>query len=411
MQLPNNLGQLTYCLNIHPAQSWEEVRAALQGPVRKVKQALAPETSFAVGLRFSAQALRSLEEPASRAELKALFAVQGYRALTVNGFPYGVFHGARVKEAVYQPDWRFAERLDYTCGLASLMAELGSPGDTVSLSTVPGTFKPFGRGAEALMADNLLKAAAHCVELEQRTGVTVAIALEPEPYCFLETIDEAIGFFHRYLYADTAIRHLTKMTGLTASQAASALPRHLGLCYDVCHAAVEFENPQASIKALNDAGIPIHKLQLSAALRIPKIDADARHALEAFCEPTYLHQVVASDQNGLTRYADLPEALARSADADGEEWRIHYHVPIFVEKLGRFETTQSFLAEVLALHRRKPIAPHLEVETYTWHVLPEALKGASVEDAIMREMQWVQGQLCGEVGYVERAAMLREQPC
>ncbi|WP_216594748.1 hypothetical protein [Halomonas sp. PR-M31] len=146
MQLPNNLGQLTYCLNIHPAQSWEEVRVALQGPVRKVKQALTPNTSFAVGLRFSAQALRSLEEPSSRAELKALLAEQGYRALTVNGFPYGVFHGTRVKEEVYQPDWRFAERLDYTCGLATLMAELGTPGDTVSLSTVPGTFKPSGEG-------------------------------------------------------------------------------------------------------------------------------------------------------------------------------------------------------------------------------------------------------------------------
>lgn len=394
MQLPGNLGQLTYCLNIHPAQSWEEVRAALQGPVRKVKQALAPETSFAVGLRFSAQALRSLEEPASRAELKALFAKEDYRAVTVNGFPHGVFHGARVKEEVYQPDWRFAERLDYTLGLATLMAELGTPGDDVSLSTVPGTFKPLARGAEARMAENLLTAAAHCVELAQRSGVTVAIALEPEPYCFLETIDEAIAFFDRYLFADTTVRRLAQMTGLTASQAAEALPRHLGLCYDVCHAAVEFEDPQASIKALRSAGVPIHKLQLSAALRIPEINADARHALEDFCEPTYLHQVVASRNNELTRYADLPEALARSGDADGEEWRVHYHVPIFIETLGQFETTQTFLSEILALHRREPIAPHLEVETYTWHVLPEALKGASVEDAITREMQWVMGQLC-----------------
>lgn len=393
MHLPDNLGQLTYCLNIHPAETWDEVRAALLGPVRSVRRSVSPDASFAVGLRLSAQALHSLDSPASRAELKDLLASEDYRAVTVNGFPYGTFHGTRVKEAVYQPDWRLEARLAYTKALADLMAELGASGDHVSLSTVPGTFKPLSTGAEAVMADNFVQAAAHCVALEQRTGVTVAIALEPEPHCFLETVEEATHFFDRYLFSEAAIRRLTKLTGLSSSEAARALPRHLGVCYDVCHAAVEFEDPQASIAMLRAAGLPIHKLQLSAALRIAEINAATRDALADFNEPTYLHQVVASGPGGLSRYADLPEALARGTQADGEEWRIHYHVPIFVESLGAFETTQPFLSEILALHRAEPISPHLEIETYTWHVLPEALKSDSVEDAIAREMRWVLEQL------------------
>lgn len=393
MHLPDDHGQLTYCLNIHPAETWDEVRAALLGPVRSVRRAVSPDAPFALGLRFSAQALDSLAAPGARAELKDLLASEDYRAVTVNGFPYGTFHGTRVKEDVYQPDWRLEARLRYTVALAELMAELGTAGDRISLSTVPGTFKPLSIGAEAAMADNLLQAVAHCVALERRTGVTVAIALEPEPFCFLETIEEATGFFERYLFCETAVRRLAALTRLSGAEAASALPRHLGLCYDVCHAAVEFEDPRASIAMLRTAGIPVHKLQLSAALRVAEVNATNRHALAEFNEPTYLHQVVARGPRGLARYSDLPEALARGARADGEEWRIHYHVPIFVGSLGAFETTQPFLAEILAMHRAAPISPHLEVETYTWHVLPAALKSVSVEEAIVREMRWVTERL------------------
>ncbi len=393
MNLPDDLGQLTYCLNIHPTESWSDVRAALLGPVREVKRAVSPHAPFAVGLRLSAEALGALSVPAARGELKDLLAREDYRALTVNGFPYGTFHGTPVKAAVYQPDWRCEERLRYTTGLADLMAELGVAGDGISLSTVPGTFKPLGAGAEAVMADNLLKAAGHCVTLARRTGVTVAIALEPEPHCFLETVEEAARFFEAYLFCESGVRRLAALTGLSRAQAADALPRHLGLCYDVCHAAVEFEDPRASLAALRGAGVPIHKLQLSAALRVAEVNAITREALRDFCEPTYLHQVVARSATGLQRFADLPEALARGAAADGEEWRIHYHVPIFIESLGAFGTTQDFLAEILALHRREPIASHLEIETYTWHVLPERLKQARVEEAIAREMRWVREQL------------------
>ena len=140
------------------------------------------------------------------ADLKQILAENDFRAVTVNGFPYGPFHGTRVKEDVYQPDWRMRERLDYTVQLADLMAEIAPGADEpVSLSTVPGTFKPLGNGAEAEMAGNMIRAAAHCARLRERTGVTVALAIEPEPFCFLETIAEAVDFFQRHLYGAEAV--------------------------------------------------------------------------------------------------------------------------------------------------------------------------------------------------------------
>lgn len=393
MKLEDHSGHLTYCLNIHPTQTWAEVRDALLGPVAKVKAALCPDAPFAVGLRFSGEALGDLSDPARRAELKALLVDQDFLAITVNGFPYGRFHGARVKEEVYQPDWRSDIRVRYTNDLADLMAEIAPPGERVSLSTVPGTFKPLSRGAEGTMAENYLLSVAHLIGLKARTGVHVALAIEPEPFCFLETIAESIAYFEGYLFSENAVARLAGLTGLSPVQARAALPEHLGLCYDVCHAAVEFEDPAGSIAALRQAGIPIHKLQLSAALRIPNVGAPQRAALGAFDEPTYLHQVVRNTRDGLKTHVDLPGALALGADTDGEEWRVHFHVPIYLDDLGAFSSTRDFLEQILTLHRASPISPHLEIETYTWDVLPGATRGQSVDHDIVRELNWVRGQL------------------
>ena len=183
------------------------------------------------------------------------------------------------------------------------------------------------------------------------------------------------------------------MTGLSPDVAARKLPRHLGLCYDVCHAAVEFEDPANSIQMLRDAGIPVHKLQLSSAVRVASGSAREREVLARYNEPTYLHQLIANGPSGLTRFSDLTEALGDGGARDGEEWRVHFHVPVFLESLPDFDTTQAFLAEILALHRRDPISPHLEVETYTWDVLPQGLRAGKVEDAVARELGWVVEQL------------------
>ncbi len=389
MRLPAGLGELTYCMNIHPGVTWPEVRAALTDPARAVKAALSPDAPFAIGLRFSAQVVEDLRDPQARAELKAILAAEGFRAVTVNGFPYGHFHGVPVKAEVYQPDWRQEARFEYTCALADLMAEIAPEGETVSLSTVPGSFKPLSVGADAEMAERYIRVAAHCHALRSRSGVTVAIAIEPEPFCFLETIAETVDFFEEHLFSDAAVTRMAELTGLDREAARDALPRHLGLCYDVCHAAVEYEDPAGSIAALRAAGIPVHKLQLSAALRVPQVTPEARAALAAFDEPTYLHQVVSRRGRDLARYPDLPEALAKGAAEDGAEWRVHFHVPVFVADLGVLATTQDFLAGILALHARAPISAHLEVETYTFGVLPPALDAGTVDQAVVRELRWV----------------------
>ena len=395
MRLSEGLGWLTYCQNIHPTQTWAECRAALEGPTAAVKARICPDAAFAVGLRFSAETLRELTPGSpARAELRRILAAHDFRAVTMNGFPYGPFHGTAVKENAYRPDWTTPERLAYTCDLADLMAELAPPGEfpapsTVSLSTVPGTFKPWAAGREAEMAANLIAAAAHLARIETDTGVRIALAIEPEPFCFLETIAEAVAFFRDHLFADAAVRAVADAAGLSAGEAARAVPRHLGLCYDVCHAAVEYEDAAASVAALREAEIPVHKLQLSAALRVAPVHEAARRALAVYDEPVYLHQTVASANGGLIRYADLAEPLARGAASDGEEWRVHFHVPIFVEDLGAFGTTQAFLREILAIHREAPISGHLEVETYTWDVLPPHLTEAGLEAAVARELGWV----------------------
>lgn len=393
MRLPGRLGHLTYCLNIHPTQTFDEAIAALRGPVAEVKRAISPDAPFAVGLRFSGQALADLADPVKRSELKALLDTHGYLGVTVNGFPYGRFHGTRVKEEVYQPDWRSEERVRYTRDLADLMAEIAPRGAFVSLSTVPGTFKPLSLGAGAAMADNYLRAVAHLIGLRAKTGVTVALAIEPEPACFLETIAETVAYFTDHLFGAAAAARVAELTGLTAAEAADALPQHLGLCYDVCHAAVEYEDPLDSIAALRDAGIPIHKLQLSAALRIPAVGPAERAALAAFDEPTYLHQVIRRTPDGLKPFVDLPQALALGDVADGEEWRVHFHVPVFLGDLGAFSSTRDFLQDILALHRQSPISPQLEVETYTWDVLPDTIRGKTVAEDIVSEMRWVLDQL------------------
>jgi sugar phosphate isomerase/epimerase len=394
MQLAGGLSELTYCSNIHPGEDWPAIARVLATHVPAVKARVSPDAPMGVGLRLAAVAAEALRAPAALAELRDLLAANDLYVFTVNGFPYGPFHGTRVKEDVYQPDWRTEERVRYTDALTDLLAELTPEGGFASLSTVPGTFKPLARGNEPAMAERMIRSAAHMAKVAGETGRTVALAIEPEPFCFLETIAETVAFFEQHLFGEHAVSRMGQLAGLDRRAAATALRRHLGLCYDVCHAAVEFEDAAASFQALERAEIPVHKLQLSAALRVPGVTATARDALRAFAEPTYLHQVIGRTPEGsVVRHVDLPEALARGAAADGEEWRIHFHVPIFIGDMERFATTQNFLDEVLALHRARPLSRHLEVETYTWDVLPDAYRGVSVDEAIARELNWVRERL------------------
>jgi sugar phosphate isomerase/epimerase len=390
---------LSYCTNIHRGESWVETLAGLRRYLPEVKRQVAPAMAMGVGLRLSNVASETLAAQAGElSAFKAFLADHGLYVFTINGFPYGPFHGTRVKEEVYQPDWRFAERLAYSNRLADLLLELLPDTDAIdgSISTVPATFRPLGAtpGALQQIQENLLQHAAHLVRARQRTGRTVTLALEPEPMCYLETSEELVPFLEAQIFARAAVARLAALTGLSAVAAEDALRRHIGICYDVCHAAIEFEDPAASIARLRDAGIGIFKLQLSAALKVPSVDRETLAQLGRFDEGVYLHQVVERRRGGdLVRYLDLAPAFADIERSYGSEWRVHCHVPVFLDKLPVLQTTQDFLAEILAIHMRSPISPHLEVETYTFDVLPEELRRVDVATAVARELDWVNQRL------------------
>lgn len=399
MKLEGVAGHLTYCSNIHPGETWAEVRANLGRYVPSVRDRVARGRPFGVGLRLSAEAAQALARPDAMSELKAFLARENLYIFTLNGFPYGTFHGKRVKEDVYLPDWQDLKRLEYTNLMADLLAELlpDDLGLTGSVSTVPGAFKENVRTPEtvARMTDLMVQHAAHLVQLKKRTGKHIALALEPEPCCFLETIDETVAFFRDHLFGDAAVRRLADLVGIDRTGAQRALRDHVGVCLDLCHAAVEFEDPQGSVAQLADAGIGVYKMQITAGLRLPELSKAALTSVRQFDDPVYLHQVVETGPEGLTRYVDLPEAL-RSAEGRGlagREWRVHCHVPVFVDDLGAFSSTQPFIRDVLRLQKRQPISTHLEVETYTWNVLPPQLRAEGMDHAIARELAWVREEL------------------
>ncbi len=399
MILDGGRGHLTYCTNIHPGETWAEVRSNLEQHLPPVRARLAPDASFGIGLRLSAEAAQALAHPRALAEFKDFLARGRFYVFTLNAFPYGTFHGKRVKEDVYLPDWQDVKRLEYTDLMADLLAELlpGDLGLTGSVSTVPGAFKENARAPEtvARMTDLMVRHAAHLVQLKKRSGKHIALALEPEPCCFLETVDETVAFFRDHLFADAAIRRLSELAGIDRMQAQRALRDHLGVCLDLCHAAVEFEDPQRCVAQLADAGIGVYKMQVTAGLRLPELSKAALAGVRQFDDPVYLHQVVESGPGGLTRYVDLPDALraAEARGSAGREWRVHCHVPVFVDDLGAFSSTQPFIRDVLRLHRRQPISTHLEVETYTWNVLPPQLRAEGMDHAIARELAWVRDEL------------------
>ena len=387
---------LTYCSNIHAGESWSDVDRALRGALPAIRQHLKATGPFAIGLRLSDRAARELEQPAALNEFLDYLRLGDYYVPTINGFPFGAFHGERVKERVYLPDWREPARLEYSNRLATLLAALLADRSLSegSVSTVPGAFKGHLHSDDdpAAIARGILEHATHLARLRERTGVTIALGIEPEPACFIETTGEAVDFFTRFLFDDAFVGAWSRGQGAMLS--VEDVRRHIGVCFDACHMAVQFEDPAASLNDLDRAGIRIPKFQISSALRVsdPSPGSPGRRALERFAEDTYLHQVVSRSGGGLTRFVDLPEALAADVRV-ADEWRIHFHVPIVLRLLGELETTQPDLETMLALVSARPAAACLEVETYTWGVLPAEYRTAQMSEAIARELAWARDRV------------------
>ena len=387
---------LSYCTNIHPGESWDEIRGNLERYLPQVKRRVCPDAPFGVGLRLSAIAARSLSAPEALAQFQGFLRHNDLYVFTINGFPYGPFHGTRVKEDVYLPDWREEARLDYTNTLADVLAALLPAGAHGSISTVPGAFKPNAATPQAMaqIAGLLIRHVAHLLDVERKSGRTIVLALEPEPCCLLETVAETVAFFRDHLHSRRAATTLASLAGLALGEADAALRRHLGICLDLCHAAVEFEDPADCLDALAGAEIAIAKIQVTAGLRIARVTSDSVAGLQSFDDGVYLHQVVERASGALHRYVDIDAACASDRWRSGDsEWRVHFHVPVYVEDLGGFSSTQSFVRAALALHRQRTRSPHLEVETYTWSVLPPRARDVAIDEAIARELLWVQKEL------------------
>jgi sugar phosphate isomerase/epimerase len=363
---------LTYCTNIHPAVGWDAVLRSLEDHAPALKARLSPDAPFGIGLRLSGAESAELLVGDRLARLRKWLDGEGLYVFTINGFPHGTFHGEPVKADVHAPDWRSDERVAYTLRLATILAELLPDGDGGTISTSPLSYGAWlaDRNELALATNNVAVVAAVLRELREERGAHIALAIEPEADGALATCADLVEW-----WPDDLDRE------------------HVTACFDVCHASVAFEEPEAALDAFADAGIAIGKVQLSAALRVALNGAASRDAarerLEAFADPIYLHQVTRRDSAGaLVGYPDLPEALPALDRPETEELRVHFHVPLFVEGYGVLESTQRDVRRTLELVVERSACRHLEIETYTWDVLPDDLKATSVEQ-IAREYEWV----------------------
>jgi hypothetical protein len=301
-----------------------------------------------------------------------------------------------VKQQVYEPDWRSEERTRYTVNVADVLADICSGDIAPSIQSAPLGFKPrvTDQAVVASYTNHVLRVVAHLVALEARTGRTVTLALEPEPYCFLETTDETVDYFTNHLYSAAAAETLAKLGPMPISEAHGALRRHLGVVFDICHQAVEYENIAENLQKLVNAGIPIFKLQEAAALHMPQVTQAIVDTLRRYAKTIYLTQTVEKKNGRLTRFLNLEDAFAAwERDPGPREWRTHFHVPVFLDDLGPFRTTRFAIEQALRFHKQKPLSRQLEIETYTWDVLPDNLKTGDIVDYVCRELEWVRGQL------------------
>ena len=397
MNLGNGLGHLTYSTLVHPGDNWDEMWNSLTTFVPKVKARVAPKERFGISLRLSAASAQTLiTNPAKRDELKKFLDSNDMYLYTVNAFPYGPFKGAEVKERVYEPDWRSEERTQYTMNVAEVLGEIAPEGTSPSIQSAPLGFKPRVTGPDVISSytDHVIRVVARLVDIANRTGRTVGLSLEPEPFCFLETTDETVRYFHDHLYSGTSASKLAKLAGIPISEAHVALRRHLGIVFDICHQAVEYETISESLQKLVNAGIPIFKLQEAAAVNIPEVNDKTIKALEKYADTIYLTQTIEKKDGQFTKYLNLEDAFAAyKANPGPREWRTHIHVPVFLDDLGPFRTTRFAIEDALRFHKANPTSLQLEIETYTWDVLPDSLKTGDIVEYVCREIEWVKGQL------------------
>lgn len=398
MELGDGLGHLTYSTLVHPGDTWPEMRDSVATYLPAVKKRVSPDRPLGLSLRLSGASVGTLAgDPAQRRAFADYLTAQDLYVYTVNAFPYGPFKGREVMERVYEPDWTTPERTRYTMAVADVLADLSRPPVEPSIQSAPLAFRPNVSGNDYVLAftHNLLRVVAHLIDLERRTGRRVKLALEPEPFCFLESTEETVRYFEEHVYSATGTRQLACLARAPVSEAQGLVRRHLGVVFDIGHQSVAFEDIPAALELLVAAGIPIFKLQEAAALWVPEVTEDAVAALKRFTNTIYLSQTNERRDGTVTRYLNLTDAIAawRTSPGGSREWRTHFHVPVFLDEIGGFRTTRPNIEAALRMHAATPLSDHLEIETYTWDVLPAQLKSGDITEYVSREIEWVRGQL------------------
>jgi len=403
MRINPNL-HLTYCTNIHSGESWDAIFENLKTYIPSLSIA-----NFGIGLRLSDRASIEILEGNNLAIFKEWLQANNYYVFTMNGFPFGNFHKEKVKDAVHLPDWTTQARLDYTLRLFDILAEILPQNNQLTtleggISTSPLSYKLWWKTEQEnqqvfeIATENLIKVVQHLLKIREKTGKLLHLDIEPEPDGMLENTKDTIAYFVDWLLSKGAAM-LSKNLTISIEEAKKAIRTHIQICYDICHFAVEYEKHKDTLQVFENHGIKIGKFQISAALKadLPKDETQRKAIFEEFAifnEPTYLHQVIArNSKNELFNFNDLPKALIEATSEDFVEWRTHFHVPIFLSKYRLLQSTQEDIIQVLALLKQKPsLTQHLEIETYTWDVLPKEMQ-LSMEESIGRELNWVREQL------------------
>ncbi len=433
---------LGYCTNVHAGLSLDAIKRELETHAVRVRALWLEqmnqegrtgtlprplpgggEAKMGVGLWFPHTAAVQLIETDGVRRFRDWLDERGLFCFTLNGFPYGDFHSEVVKHAVYEPGWADRRRYEYTRMLATILAEL-LPDDVNAgtISTLPLGWPAPAPGmsesnAELSPGEKLARykpqakqAAGHLTDLvhqlariELNTGKQIRVCLEPEPGCLIDTAAGFVKFFEEFL--------LLKTSGGGGTRDEVSIRGYLGVCHDVCHSAVMFEGQAEALETYRAAGVAVGKVQVSSAVRVDfdgmggDERAQALSQLRAFAEDRYLHQTVVREKNRSTRFfEDLPgalRALETSGEGPGGAWRVHFHVPVFAERFGAIETTQSDIAACLNDLRDGHECGALEVETYAWNVLPGLARAEDGERpgdlaaGIARELQWVRSLGCG----------------
>ena len=385
--------QIGYCTNVHAGADLDQVLANLRRFALPVRQRFCPDAPLGIGLWLSASAARKIIADRRLAEVADWLKQNGLLPFTLNGFPFGDFHQEVVKQRVYLPAWHESARTAYTSDLIAILHGLLPAEMEGSISTLPiawGT--PEAKPEQLhLAASALVNLAKQLAQLEKTTGRWIHLDIEPEPGCVLQRSGNVVRFIENYL--------------LLPSRDEQMIRRYLQVCHDICHAAVMFEEQADALQRYRSAGIGVGKIQISSAVSldldqtVPAERSDALRQLAGFSEPRYLHQTMIRVGDGpAIFYEDLHQALAgpEAKSAQGT-WRVHFHVPIHVERFGRLETTQQAIRECLRIARKDNRTRHFEVETYAWGVLPAELQQPDLAVGIPEELRWLRDENTGSI--------------